>query len=122
MNPTFEALPFEPLFEIIKHLSAVDVLSLKRVSKTMEVVISHFVSSFIRETLKKLYDVPAEHARGITSNVNTLEDLYHCEQTSELARALSEGPCRITSPSERPPDDVHGFPSTRSCRSEDSVS
>jgi hypothetical protein len=68
----------------------------------MEVVIGDFDSSFLPETLKRLYGAPAEHVRGITSSIKTLGDLHHCERRAELVRALSEGPCRIKSPSERP--------------------
>ena len=91
MTPKFEALPFEPLFEVINHLPAMDVLSLQRVSKTMEVIITHFEKPFIREALKNLYDVPTEHIRWFTSTVKTLEDLHRCEQTAELAREFTKG-------------------------------
>jgi hypothetical protein len=91
MTPKFEALPFEPLFDVIAHLPTVDGLSLKRVSKTMEVIITHFEKPFIREALKNLYDVPTEHIRWFTTSVKTLEDLRRCEQMAELALEFTKG-------------------------------
>ena len=96
-----------------------DILSLQRVSKAIEVIIAHFTSAIIRERLKVLYNVPAECIGGISASVKSLEDLHCCERTAELAHVLTEGPQRLISSWDHRKNPV---PNHRITRSEDSVS